>query len=96
MKRKVLVTLLLVCLFLAACSRAGNAKYDTDPAGFWDGAWHGLTAGFILLWDTLFKVQDPTLYARHTVGYWYNFGYFCIPALIWIIMGVFFRAIAEN
>jgi hypothetical protein len=96
MKAKVVVTILLLCLLLGACSRASNPQYDNQPAGFWDGIWHGMTAGFILLWDTFFKVEDPTLYASQNIGYWYNCGYICMPALILGIIGVIFRAIAES
>lgn len=82
MRLKLLAGLLFVGLLLAACSAANNPKYIDVPAGLWDGVWHGLTAGLILLWDTFFTVENPMLYAAVNVGYWYNCGFFCIAPLI--------------
>ena len=82
LKVKVLFGVILVCLLLAACSMANNPVYKTTKANVGDGIWHGLTAGFIMLYDTFFKVNNPQLYAANNVGYWYNAGFFCIAPLI--------------
>lgn len=44
MKTKIQITLLIlsvVVLFISGCA-ANNTMYDTQPAGFWAGLWHGL------------------------------------------------------
>jgi hypothetical protein len=97
MKVRVLVGILLLCLLLVACSRASNPAYIDKPANFGDGIWHGMTAGWILLWDTFFKVQDPTLYAANNVGYWYNAGFFCIAPLIALLaMGIPYAILRQS
>jgi hypothetical protein len=89
MKMKVLVGMLVLCLLLVACSRASGSEYWDKAAGFWDGVWHGMTQGFILLWDTFFKVEDPMLYAANNTGYWYNCGFSCAgPLILAAISGV--------
>lgn len=90
MKVKILVTMLILSVLVVGCSMASNPEYKDAPAGFWDGVWHGMTYGFIVLWDTFFEVGDPALYAINNTGYWYNCGFACIAPLIWtIIFGIF-------
>jgi hypothetical protein len=91
MKKKIRILIMIVglSLFLLACARASSPVYNQTPAGVWDGVWHGWSSGFIIIWDTFFKVEDPTLYAPNNIGYWYNCGFFCIgPLIISLIFGL--------
>lgn len=44
-----------------------------NPAGFWRGLWHGLTA-FFSFWGMVFGF-DVGIYETFNTGGWYNFGF---------------------
>lgn len=59
-------------MLLGACA-AGDARFADDPAGFWQGLWHGVIAGpaFIV---GLFA-ENVEIYERNNSGGWYDFGF---------------------
>ncbi len=71
--RKPALFLLLILLLATLGCAAGNTRYDTQPAGFLAGLWHGfiLVITFII---SLFtdKVQ---IYEINNIGGWYDFGF---------------------
>lgn len=76
MKRITLVlAVLLIAVLLAGCVPAANPDEGkgSDPAGFWDGLWHG-----VIIWITfLISLFNPDvgIYEVNNNGNWYNFGY---------------------
>jgi hypothetical protein len=76
--RRLLPTLFVLVLLLAACSAGANpetgiAAADGDVAGFWMGLWHGLIAPVTFL-ISLFK-DTVNVYDVHNNGNWYDFGF---------------------
>ncbi|HSJ35113.1 MAG TPA: hypothetical protein VLB85_08675 [Acidimicrobiia bacterium] len=76
---RMLVTVLLLALVLAACAagsnpEVGNAAPDADTAaGFWLGLWHGIIAPVTFV-ISLFT-DNVNLYEVHNSGNWYDFGF---------------------
>ena len=53
-----------------------NSKYkkeDTEPAGFWDGLWHGIIAPITFI-VSLFN-PDVRIYETNNKGISYDFGF---------------------
>jgi hypothetical protein len=79
MKRKnLIVGLLVLMVFLAACAAGVNPEVGTAPeggdiAGFWLGLWHGIIAPITFL-ISLFT-DDVNIYEVHNNGNWYDFGF---------------------
>ena len=67
------VPLLIVALFLLSSCAAGNLKFDTDPAGFWMGLWHGFISLFTFI-ISLFN-DDVNIYEISNSGKLYNLGF---------------------
>ena len=67
-----LLLVVLVALILTSCA-PGNEKFDTDPAGFWMGLWHGFISLFTFI-ISLFN-EKVTIYEVANSGNWYNFGF---------------------
>ena len=82
---KLIVSLVVMALLLAACAaganpEAGNPGVDGDVAGFWLGLWHGLIAPITFI-VSLFS-DTVNIYEVHNNGNWYNFG-FIMGAGVW-------------
>lgn len=77
MVKKILV-ILLGAMLLFSCAAGpndfrGQAREDSEPAGFWMGLWHGIIAPFAFI-VSLFK-HDVNVYEVYNSGGWYNFGF---------------------
>lgn len=46
---------------------------SNDPAGFWQGLWHGFIAPFTFILSLF--ADEITMYAVHNTGGWYDFGF---------------------
>jgi uncharacterized spore protein YtfJ len=60
-------------LLVAGCA-AGDPRFTAaNPAGFWQGLWHGIISviAFIV---SLFK-DGVGIYEVHNTGHWYDFGF---------------------
>ena len=84
-RRRLVVSLIVVSLLLAACAAGANpeigvAAPDGDVAGFWLGLWHGLIAPIAFI-VSLFS-DTVNIYEVHNNGNWYNFG-FILGAGVW-------------
>ena len=66
------VLFLLLALALTACA-PGDAKFDTGPAGFWMGLWHGFIS-LITFIVSLFN-DNVTIYEVNNTGKLYNLGF---------------------
>ncbi|MBU4485654.1 MAG: hypothetical protein KKD38_01875 [Candidatus Delongbacteria bacterium] len=79
MKKKILIALCVVTLFLiAGCTAGPNnvvniLEITKEPAGFWYGLWHGMISpiAFII---SLFS-DNVGMYEVYNNGGWYNFGF---------------------
>ncbi|MFH1161162.1 MAG: hypothetical protein V1733_09485 [bacterium] len=69
---KWLIFMALAVILLTSCA-PGNVKFDTDPAGFWAGLWHGL----ISLITFVISLFDKTVgvYEVNNSGWPYNLGF---------------------
>ncbi len=67
-----LIALVLLILLIAGCA-ANNTMYDTEPAGFWAGLWHGLIICITFI-ISLFT-DNVSIYEVSNTGGWYNFGF---------------------
>jgi len=67
------VFLMLVGVLVVAGCAPGNVRFDTQPAGFWAGLWHGLicVVTFVI---SLFSDQVQ-MYEVNNNGAWYNLGF---------------------
>ncbi len=76
MKRRLLVVacLLALCAVLLAGCIPGDGSYETDPAGFFSGVWHGWVAPVSLvigIFNHNIRVYEPI-----NTGWWYDFGFY--------------------
>ena len=67
-----LIVVVLAVIFLTSCA-PGNVKFDTDPAGFWMGLWHGFIS-LITFIISLFN-DKVTIYEVSNSGWPYNLGF---------------------
>ena len=75
---RVLGTLIVLGLVLAACAAGANPEIGTpaqggDAAGFWLGLWHGIISPVTFIIGLF--TPDVNLYEVHNDGNWYNFGF---------------------
>jgi hypothetical protein len=74
MRTKTLAILAILFIFMLATSCApGNARFETKPAGFFAGLWHG----FICLFTFIIGLftDSVTMYEVNNGGNWYNLGF---------------------
>jgi len=64
---------LILLVFVVASCTPGNEKFDTCPAGFWMGLWHGLISLFTFI-ISLFN-DNVTIYEINNSGKLYNLGF---------------------
>ena len=74
----ILVSLVLLCIMLAACAPGYNelinsANRQGKVAGFWLGLWHGLIAPITFIISLFSKTVQ--MYEVHNNEGWYNFGF---------------------
>jgi len=69
---KWLVFFALVVVILTSCA-PGNVRFDTVPAGFWAGLWHGLIS-LITFIISLFD-KEVSIYEVNNSGWPYNLGF---------------------
>jgi len=62
----------ILVLLLASCA-AGNERFDTDPAGFWMGLWHGFISLFTFI-ISLFN-DSVGVYEAANKGHLYDLGF---------------------
>lgn len=75
MSRKLLLMLLLLTLILVLSGcMPGHARYESQPAGFFWGVWHGWIAPISLI----VQLFDPAVrvYEANNTGWWYDFGFY--------------------
>jgi hypothetical protein len=80
-----IVSFLAIIILLTGCA-PGNERFDTDPAGFWWGLWHGLIS-LIAFIVSLFN-DDWTIYEINNNGKMYNLG-FILGCIIFYSGGIF-------
>lgn len=66
------IILITVCAVFFNCA-AGNEKFDTSPAGFWSGLWHGFICFFTFIISLFSKTVE--IYEVNNGGGWYDFGF---------------------
>ncbi len=67
------ILFLVMVVFLMTSCAPGNIKFDTAPANFWMGLWHGFIAFFTFI-ISLFN-DNVTIYEVNNVGKLYNLGF---------------------
>jgi len=67
-----IVLVALVMLFLTSCA-PGCEKFDTEPAGFFMGLWHGIIS-FVTFIISLFN-ENVNIYEINNSGWPYNLGF---------------------
>ncbi len=67
-----IVLIALVMLFLTSCA-PGCEKFDTEPAGFFMGLWHGIIS-FVTFIISLFN-ENVNIYEINNSGWPYNLGF---------------------
>jgi hypothetical protein len=67
-----LFLVIVLAVIVVSCA-PGNDKFDTTPAGFWYGLWHGLIA-FVTFIISLFN-DHVTIYEVNNAGKLYNLGF---------------------
>ena len=72
-RRRWLLSLVVILPLIVAGCAPGNARFESAPAGFWAGLWHGFICLFTFLIG-LFSDQ-VRMYEIHNAGGWYNFGF---------------------
>ncbi len=75
---KQIIILLLLCLFITACTAGPNRFEDTansrgKVSGFIRGFWHGLISIVTLIFS-IFS-NKISVYEVHNTGFLYNFGF---------------------
>lgn len=79
--RSLHIVLALACAGLAACA-AGDARFTAvDPAGFWQGLWHGIIAPIAFVIGRF--SEGVEIYERANTGGWYDFGYLLGLSCLW-------------
>lgn len=68
-----IIALMLLCLLLSACA-PGNERFQSKPAGFFWGIWHGWIAPVSLIWH-LFD-HKINIYEPNNTGFWYQLGFY--------------------
>lgn len=71
-KLQPVILFVVILLVLASCA-PGNEKFDTAPANFWMGLWHGLIS-LVTFIISLFN-DNVTIYEVNNVGKLYNLGF---------------------
>ncbi|MCD4737279.1 MAG: hypothetical protein K8R53_14645 [Bacteroidales bacterium] len=69
---QVWILFIFVLVFLSSCA-PGNEKFDTEPAGFLYGLWHGFIS-LITFIISLFN-DNVTIYEVDNSGKLYNLGF---------------------
>jgi hypothetical protein len=75
--RKILAFCLIMFLLLvtlSSCVPGDGSNFETKPAGFFSGVWHGWIALFSLIYSIFNK--DIGIYEIHNNGFWYDLGYY--------------------
>jgi hypothetical protein len=67
------VFLLIGLLLILTSCAGGDPRFDTEPANFWAGLWHGFISLFTFI-ISLFK-DNVTMYEVNNVGKLYNLGF---------------------
>jgi hypothetical protein len=75
-----IVLFVLLVLLVSSCA-PGNLKFDTAPANFWMGLWHGFIALFTFI-ISLFN-DNVTIYEVNNVGKLYNLGFIIGVMMFW-------------
>lgn len=75
MKTKILLIIGLLSIMLTGCADTVTftQAIQTEPVGFWFGAWHGMIFPFAWICSL---ISDASIYAIYNNGGWYDFGYF--------------------
>ena len=79
MKRAMACLFLLALILTMAGCAAGDARFDSGPAGFWFGLWHGLIC-FVAFVVSLFS-NSVHIYEVRNTGHLYDLG-FVLGAMI--------------
>jgi hypothetical protein len=75
------IAALVVAAFVLAGCVAGDARFDTSPAGFWHGLWHGIIAPVMLVVG-IFS-DTARVYEVNNTGGWYDFGFLIGVTSFW-------------
>lgn len=76
MKTRLTILLLFAVVLLSGCAEVSphvSTCITSNPYGFWDGFWHGITIPFSWI-GSLFS-SDIAIYAYNNNGGWYDFGF---------------------
>lgn len=77
MKRKTIVTIIMVAFFLlmmAGCVPGDGKHTELKPAGFFWGIWHGWIAPISVVFG--FFRRNIRVYEVVNSGWWYDFGFY--------------------
>lgn len=80
LENKPLILFVFLVLLMTACA-PGNAVFDTTPASFLMGLWHGFIALFTFI-ISLFN-DKVTMYEVNNVGKLYNLGFLIGVMMFW-------------
>lgn len=81
MRRCRTLTVAIAAMLLTACA-AGDPRFTADdPAGFWQGLWHGIISVITLIIG-IFN-EDIEVYERFNTGGWYDFGFLFGVLMLW-------------
>jgi len=73
---KIFLLIALVAVLFTGCAQPVSVEQCVEGAkvyGFWNGLWHGMTAGFSFI-GSLFD-DKYIIYAINNNGGWYDFGF---------------------